>query len=213
MRKLTRLLPLLLICSIHLLAPEVRADDPVVITKGSLSGRFINYNFRIEGGNFALAGFSEDGAVRAATCAPCRPGSVISGDGVFASIFGSGEVRINGVTHPTVYHEGDFSFRTESIELPPVPSDLVVKMPFTFTGVYRAYNTPGRNVAPIFQTDLRGQGVATIKFRVTPFFLGSFHYEYENITYDFAPKAILREPVVIREPWWQRFKLRMLRKR
>jgi hypothetical protein len=109
------------------------------------------------------------------TCAPCAPGDFLNLGGAFAEDFGS--VTLGGVTYAIPSDAGVGSSFFANGVAPAFGSNGVLTVPFTYLGFF---SPPGR------EFELRGQGMATVRFR--PDHGGSSPlWDFDGARFQFAP--------------------------
>ncbi len=169
-------------------APSVRAD-PIVITGGSLTivGSFSGATYSISGQNFSATSIGGDPG-NTPNCLPCPSGTPISLTSfLVGSSLGRGTATINGTTFDPVFFLGEFSLGAGPVILPPGTTDLVLTVPFSFSGNIRGC-LPSSLVCTteVFSTiDLIGQGIATAHFAFGTIENGVTFYSFRSVTYQF----------------------------
>ncbi|HEY0322182.1 MAG TPA: DUF4214 domain-containing protein [Pyrinomonadaceae bacterium] len=198
MRKLTWIF--LLLSLLFLFLPSYVKADTMVITGGSLTitGSGGNPSFSFSGQNFSLSGAGSGGI--STPCNPCTPNSgaatfsLSKGMGGDQVHIGSG--TINGTQYPKLFYEGSFEFTAGTVKIPNlVLPEVVLTTPFTMTGSLCARSetsTTGSGCRPdqpdfVFSNALRGQGLATVRLRLTGFSPnGVPEYQFQSLTYNFS---------------------------
>lgn len=199
MRKLSRMLPALLLLTLFYFPSQAKAD-PIVITEGSLIRTGIDGvpTFTFSGLNFSVSGTGEGGTN--IPCGPCTPSGIFSTFSLSATLGAThGSGTINGVTFPELHYEALLNFTAGTVTIPNVvASELELTVPFTFTGSLCALSAHStiNGCRPdmddfVFSTLLSGQGTATIRFVLESITEGNGvpRYSFVSTTYTFSPPS------------------------
>jgi hypothetical protein len=178
--------------------------DPVVINTGSLSFRgsdvFVNGQFAFGGNGLSLNGFLSEG--NTPVCDLCPPGTALKLDASFYDLrFGSGTVGSESFSR--LWFTGQMFFTIGTVVLPlPDPGSIVsFTVPFTMNAFMEGCkNNPflyGCLDAPVFSTELVGQGLATVELNHYYNPDTGDYYGVRGITYNFRDPAAVPEPASV----------------
>lgn len=201
MSKLTRILPLCLLC---LCLPAIAHADTVVLTSGSVSAgnpvlsAHPGYAFNFAGAGLTANGLDEKlgNGRHDLGCLFCTPGQSATADFDINSFTGNSisanSATVGGVTYSPIWFNGsEFHFFTAPVVIPDSTAQtLQLTTSFTFNGVLTGLVPPFTDTSvPVFTTMLSGQGIATLTFhRVDQG--GVITYAMDNVTYTFQPAAV-----------------------
>jgi hypothetical protein len=194
-----RWLPVLLVLAFTAF-PLKANGDPIQIASGffEVPGIFRTATFHFVGNGFEASGSAEPGVVGPeVTCNPCAAGDRVDLGAFFGGNLGPGTAILE-TTALDVDIAGSLTFNAGSFVAPSIPKDFTAIEPFTFTanliGILNL-NTPDERIA--FDRDLKGQGIVTASFELTPSNEGGPLFSFKEVRYEFKTPDAVPEPATL----------------
>jgi hypothetical protein len=178
--------------------------DPVVINTGSLSfvgeGLFAHGQFAFGGNGLSLQGFINEAVTPG--CYGCVPGTAVNLDTSLYEL-NFGPATVGSESFPRLWYTGKMVLTIGTVMLPPLePGSFVsFSVPFAMNAFMDGCkNNPflyGCLDAPVFSTQIVGQGLATVElYHYYNPQMGDF-YDIRGITYNFRDPAAVPEPASV----------------